>query len=448
MVSLLVFGRKRNKKRGGVRRCKLFTAINEKTNELVNSLEIYNNASYLKPRKEKWYSPESEILNLDELKDQGKINDIKDIEVFYVSEGKKEYKTKEGTFLIRPHFNIKDKSEFGIISQPQDLLHHKLSNWLFNYIQSKEANFEMIYSTYYVNKKKKYNKINIKDLPINILDCEDTIEVTNGKKVRADVFQKFHKKRILFGEGIVFEIQLTKQKDEKQYERTLDRALAGFSVCWLNKNNFEDGEEEWVLSEEQIYIEPFASILKKQSKKTFDKWRDVTQQTARLITEKINEQTSITDIKIGELKELLSNSTNILNSQSDLSISKLNKMMEEPKKIFEFIKQKKSMIMDSLVNESDEYKVSIRQEFKEISDMLNNIRLERLKIDKLMEGDKRTFRINNWLTKEGQLCPKCHQGNLIHREGTKFGKDWEFIGCSKFPNCKYVINKPKGTDDE
>jgi DNA topoisomerase-1 len=47
----------------------------------------------------------------------------------------------------------------------------------------------------------------------------------------------------------------------------------------------------------------------------------------------------------------------------------------------------------------------------------------------------------------GEMCPECNEGELVEREG-KYGK---FVGCSRYPECKYIKGKdrsePVGTGE-
>jgi DNA topoisomerase-1 len=39
----------------------------------------------------------------------------------------------------------------------------------------------------------------------------------------------------------------------------------------------------------------------------------------------------------------------------------------------------------------------------------------------------------------GEMCPECNEGELVEREG-RYGK---FVGCSRYPECKYIKGKEK-----
>jgi DNA topoisomerase-1 len=39
----------------------------------------------------------------------------------------------------------------------------------------------------------------------------------------------------------------------------------------------------------------------------------------------------------------------------------------------------------------------------------------------------------------GEMCPECNEGELVEREG-KYGK---FVGCSRYPDCKYIKGKDR-----
>ena len=420
----------------------MFQAINKETDELVKATQIYKDASYLTPKNDKWYAPEDEILNTEKLKKEGKIKSIKDIGVIYVSEGKKAYLKRKGFFLIRPHFNIKNKTILGIITKPQDLIHNKILNWLFNYIQSNEAKLELIYSTYYIKGKKKQNKINIKDLPINITDYETTLEITNGKKVRADVFQKFYKRHSFFGEGIIFEIQLTKQKDEKEEERTLDRALSGFSVCWLNLGDFDKDEEEFVLNKNEIYLEPFAEIIKKQSKTIFKKWKDTTQENSRIITEKINEHKKIISNKLNEInlafqikERTIELQTKKIESELDNNKEILDQINEET---FNNFKERQNTFLDK-IEDNEIYEIVKTKVINKITNELIN-KFQNMMKNQLIEYKEYA---NNKLKEFHAIekvmkdkCPLCGSNMRYNPKGI-YGP---FIGCSNYPNCKWSLS--------
>ncbi len=44
--------------------------------------------------------------------------------------------------------------------------------------------------------------------------------------------------------------------------------------------------------------------------------------------------------------------------------------------------------------------------------------------------------VNFFERKPLENCPKCKEGQLIHRNGSK----GEFLGCSNYPKCKYTKN--------
>lgn len=41
--------------------------------------------------------------------------------------------------------------------------------------------------------------------------------------------------------------------------------------------------------------------------------------------------------------------------------------------------------------------------------------------------------------KAGDICPECKAGRLA----TKTGRFGEFVACSKFPDCKYIVKTDK-----
>lgn len=45
----------------------MFEAINYNTGKTVKALQIFRDASYLKPENDRWFAPEAEILNVDDM---------------------------------------------------------------------------------------------------------------------------------------------------------------------------------------------------------------------------------------------------------------------------------------------------------------------------------------------------------------------------------------------
>jgi len=404
----------------------MFKAINLATNELIDALAIYNDSCYLKPKDDKWIAPKDEILNWEELKEKG----ITEVPVLYRSESVKPYKTKPGNFKISPCFYIKDKEKYNIQTTIQDVLHHKLLNWFFNYVLQKNPELKFIYSTYYIKGDKKENVIDIKNLPIDVLSYGMEVNIENGKKVRADLFVKFLKRDNFFGDGIIFEIQLTKQKDEKFEERTLDRAITGFSVCWLNGNDFEEEESDnFVLKNNSVILHPFAEIIKKQRVDMFKKWKDITQDFSRLMVEKVEDCNEKIYTCMENLEDEFDDVKNTYENHK--------KLIEDIRKdeFSDFKKHLREIIdninTDKLIIElRDMIKTELNEEI--INDFKNDIMFS---FSSEIKSVLSEFEIIKYITE--QKCPVCN--SPLKFVNGSFG---DFIGCSMWPTTKCEFKIP------
>ncbi len=421
----------------------MFFAINEKTKQPVRSMDIYIDPSYIEPYKDKWYAPESEILNIEELKEKG----IKKIEVRYVKQCRKPLRKRKGTFLVRPHFNIIKKEELGIITHPQDLFHNKILNWIFNYILQEETTLRFCYSTYYINKKKKENIIDIKELNIDKLSWDREISIVGKytKKNRADIYVRFKNRKLLFGEGIIFEIQLTKQTEKEIKERTLERGLKGYSVCWIFEKDFDIGEEEFILKTDTLKLIPHAEILKEYDNKKFEKWKNVVEENSRYIDktilkqkehfERLNKEKYKKQI---EINKLFINHTKQFNEQKDY----INKRLKEIKSkgIESFKEDIKDIIpkidKDNILDEIKNYiKTQINQEFFfDISEKIESkIKLFEYRFNKQLEMFTAIEKIIQ------HPCPLCGKQLMIKERKSDNNK---FIGCSGYKEnrCTFIAN--------
>ncbi len=259
----------------------MFFAINSITNEKVNSLNIENNGSYQKPSEEIWFADPNEIDSCPSEMDKTKI-------IMRYREGSTDHISSLGKkFDVAPHFFIPNKTKLGINTIPESKEHKLAKNWIYNKLNDKTFNIN--YSS--VSKPYKYNNsINLFDLPIDYpLIGLETTSSTFGKKIyrRADVICPFIVKHPLLGNGVVFEIQFSKQTNKVRSDRELDWAIRGYSVAWLFIEDFEKLTEQLIiLKKEEINVSSFAALIKLNNKSFIRNLKFEVQEQCRLLDNK------------------------------------------------------------------------------------------------------------------------------------------------------------------
>jgi len=259
----------------------MFFAINSKTEEKVNSITIKHNPSYQFLNEEVWYADPDEIESCpNEI-------DIEKLEVKF-REGSVDIINWNGTkYDVSPHFYIINKTKLGINTIPESKEHKLAKNWIYNKIKNKR----LIINYSSINKPYKYkNEINLFDLPIDY--SKIGIEVTTSKigssiSRRADVICPFIIKHPLLGNGIIFEIQFSKQKTKTKISRELDWSIRGYSVSWLHKNDFNEISEFIIdLKKESVDVDSFANLIKQNNKSFVRELKFVVQEECRKLDEK------------------------------------------------------------------------------------------------------------------------------------------------------------------
>ncbi len=197
----------------------MFFAINSKTNEKVNSLIIEQNPSYQFIQKEMWFA------DPDEIDFCPKEIDITRVEVRF-REGKTNIINYNGTkYAISPHFFIPNKTKLRINTVPESKEHKLAKNWIYNKLKQKK----LILRYSEINKPYKYfNEINLFDLPIDYnrigIETNSSSGIIETKTIRrADVICPFIIKHPILGNGIVFEIQFSNQKQKTKISGTCRR---------------------------------------------------------------------------------------------------------------------------------------------------------------------------------------------------------------------------------
>ncbi len=413
----------------------MFFAWNERTNEKVKSMFVFQDGSYQLPKEDKWYAPKSEITNWEELKQKG----IEKVYVNYVIEAR--YKNYNNTPIVkRPFFRIENKEKLGIKTRPENKWHKIAETWIYNIIKNKDL--KLIYST--INKPNNYNNnLNLTDLPIDYKNQETEVIIKGGGVKRiADVMCPFLITHPLFGNGIIFEIQFSKQKPKLEERRTIDRTFQGYSVVWLHESDFDKiGEEHIHLKKNEVTVLTFASELKRHLPKYTKNLIYTVQDLCGKLAKKKNEILQECNDKIDELED---NSYNSLLKIQERILELHKKYIDNfPNKIkrdisnsisIDFLKNNQNYF-DSVINEKvSEWINKIKQEYfiKEIqkSEIDEYFIIERI-IDDLKE-EMRPFYIYKELKKEP--CPTCEE--IMQIKNGSYGCFW---GC---PNYKICGQKP------
>lgn len=361
-------------------------AINKSTQQIVSAFEVYKNGSYQNLTKGEWIAPKDSISNWEDITEE-------DTYIFYKPECDVHYKSgKIGTRA--PHFSVYPDSK--AITEPETEEHKKLKNWLFNRLKNNDL--EIRYSKG-IKPHKYDNRLKLSELQINWNDYEIEVTTKGSKKLRADILLPFKIKDMFLGNGVIFEIQLSQQNEEQTYERTIERALHGYSVVWLFEKDFVIEEDNIELKENVVNVNSFSEQIYFAKKEFVGKLKMVVEQQCRFLDEKIKE-TNFEIEKLNKKKEeAYEEILKRLNTREAILINKIEQVENNPfKGLLETYKQQLTDFYSSLVLE------------------LNNKAFEKLSL------------INN--SKPRIIsCPKCH-GEMIFRETPKAHKElYEYLSC-------------------
>lgn len=378
-------------------------AINKSTGKLIDSFEVHKNGSYQNLNKGEWIAPKDSIYNWDEITEE-------DYLVHYVKE--KEYIKSNGTPVwCDPHFAVYPGSKAKTVEESP--IHKLLKRWLFNRLKNDDLN--IIYSKG-IKPHKYENKFKLSELDINWNDYEIEVTTKGTRKLRADILLPFNKKDIFLGNGIFFEIQISKQGDVQTHNRSIDRALQGYSTCWLFEDDFDIDNEDIVLKNNNVKINSFSEQIHYAKTGFVGKLKDVVEQQCRFLDDKISETNFTIELldkkKIEIAKELEVYSINLSNSIKESLATREARLIKN-------IEILEDNPFSGLV---DNYKSKIEEEYSNKEKAMGE--LFNIMMNKL-----------NYPLTLGE-CNKCHQG-YMHFKITRTGK--KVYGCSNFPQCKNTV---------
>tara|TARA_Y100000034_G_scaffold20139_1_gene22927 strand:- start:5843 stop:7135 length:1293 start_codon:yes stop_codon:yes gene_type:complete len=410
-------------------------AINRVTNNIVNAFEVYKNGSYQNLSKGGWIAPTDKITNWEYLESLG----IKKELVHYVKEA--EFKNKSGKNIIRaPHFSLYPNSP-AETARGESPEHKKVKDWLFGRLKNDDLNIMYSEGTKPFRFK---NTIKLSELPIdwnNYQIPEETIKAY--KKLRADVLLPFSKKHDLLGHGIIFEIQLSKQSSKKTYDRTIDRALQGYSVCWINRKDYDEEDDNIFLKDNFVKVQAFSSLIKYQGKLFIRNLKETVEDQCRYLDLKKNEAKKYCEGFIEKLeREKEKNIINIkkiingyfIHKTNELSNNLNEKIVDKIQKDFykKNINEIEPLIKESLFEFANDIigEDIIKEASSKIdtTELLNKLESE---IRKEVEPRLQAYEFWRQLISNPPTCNQCGSDMTLQK-----GQKSIFLGCGNFPSCK------------
>ncbi len=197
---------------------KHFIVVHKPSNKIVSIFQMVNDATWIGKEKDKLIALPAETPE-----------NVSEIKMTFVNRFKR-YKGTSKEQIITPFFRrLSGESEtLSERKRESESKAHKLAK---NEIYTKLFNAELLINGEDVNKIAKDMKIK-----------EEGISYS-GNSI-ADVLIEFDKlsPHPYYGLGICIEVQFSPQNDSKTGERTLSRLRDGWSVYWLWKEDFKDGQ--------------------------------------------------------------------------------------------------------------------------------------------------------------------------------------------------------------
>lgn len=305
----------------------MLKAIHKKTKKLISANKIERDPSWMGTEKDEWIAPSFEIENYKSFKERNE-----DVKVSFVKAHKKE------NIPYIAHFRIMDKKAIPAVENESPK--HKLS---------KEGIYEDLIN----------NKITIYNKPIKQMITAEWDDIdfeyrlsTRKTSVIADVILTFKERDILYGKGIVFEIQLSPQNEEITEDRTYDRILEGYSVVWLWDGMFGKDNK---LKNKNIEIIPYLKAIKDyeetHNKNLLDNLNDVSR--------KIDDSMYY---KLKQIEQLI--------SQKKLSIDKESSKIESLQE--EYVSQISERLKDLTSESKKEIKEQLKKSYQVFLENINN----------------------------------------------------------------------------
>jgi hypothetical protein len=188
----------------------MFKAVHKLSGEIVWSILLETDATWIGKEKDEWIAPRYMVYDY---------NEKGDVKVSFI----KSYIRDDGV-PVSAHFRHESNRE--IYEGESESKEHKLA---------KLGVYESICNGDI--------KIDNQSLKLLLKDIEFEYPISNSKKSKiADVIAIFKEWHPIYGKGIIFEVQFSNQNKEITEDRTFNRIVEGYSVCWLWDNDFDNGK--------------------------------------------------------------------------------------------------------------------------------------------------------------------------------------------------------------
>jgi len=249
----------------------MFYAIHKETKKKVNTILKEFSEDFMK--NETWYitpsmiqSNETEIPN-------------NEIEVKFRRGGKDIMNNRGTIYDITPHFYLLPRYNGKVVLKERSKEHELAEELIYNLILDNKLKFCLS-----SNKEDFVYNVERDLLDLEKIDIEVVIKSDNTKV--ADILIPFTEYNDVFGFGIIIEIQFSKQEQRLEDKRTFDRAVKGFSVCWLKKSDFEIVNNKIEFKKDYLNIEIMISIFERYADLRNEQFREMTRNFALMLKEK------------------------------------------------------------------------------------------------------------------------------------------------------------------
>jgi hypothetical protein len=297
-------------------------AFNKRTEEIVDAFEVFTNGLYQNIDSSEWCIPRDSIISeCISNWDSEEMKDKKEEPVYYKKEHVRVLKNGKEK-LWRPHFAKYPNSVAETVAESPE--HKMIKDWLAEKL--KKDDLEIRYSR--ATKKYSYNNSEkISDLGIAWNNYSVEVPIRGIKNLKADIILPFKKRHFHLGYGVVIEIQLSPQVDEKTKERVIDRAIMGYSTVFLFKKDFKEidlVENVIELKKQQLDVESYQSQLKFNGRNFFINLKNVTQEQIYYL----NKERKELDDKMEENREVVENSLSEIEEEKVKCLSNMKRESE------------------------------------------------------------------------------------------------------------------------
>lgn len=258
----------------------VFLAKHKKTGQIVSSNKVQIDSSWIGTFNDEWIAIDSDVLNLRYLWSI----EITEVPLIFIKSF--ERNVDGNRQLVRCHFR-KNLDEANLREGSAESEQHKLAKEkIYDLIWDKDIKFDI------------GNEIkSIDNLPAFDTNIESRLSADIQSKI-ADVLIKFESRDEVLGNGIVLEIQFSKQSNDKTYERTWQRVQEGYTVVWLFQDDFDDDIN---LIDKIIIVKPFARVYEEYREYSKELSNDAVREASLKMDLKIQNFERYKDIVIADI---------------------------------------------------------------------------------------------------------------------------------------------------